>query len=327
MSQRTAPIQAVTRHPATLAARARDALRVDSRFWAYNPRWQHVILRGCVEGAVRSRLLSTQQIGEVEFFTARLLGQPLSIGVWDRMTFNDKVAYRRLRMRDPRFIVFCDKLRMRDHVTQVLGDQALPALLRVADRARAFADLVGPFVLKANHGSQWVIVVDTARKLTSRELDMAQSWLEIDYGAAHQEWAYSFARRLLFAEEFLGPPVPKDYKFYVFHGRPEAVHIDSNRFGEHRRAFLRLSDWTSPGELVHRSPAVPEVQPENLQTMLQWASTLGMDLDFLRVDMYGPGDRVIVGELTCYPGKQRFRPASVDAWLGSKWKGTGALLD
>ena len=55
--------------------------------------------------------------------------------------------------------------------------------------------------------------------------------------------------------------------------------------------------------------------------MLEWASDLGRGLDFVRVDLYDTGDRVLVGELTPYPaaGDERFEPQSLDAWLGRMW--------
>ena len=60
--------------------------------------------------------------------------------------------------------------------------------------------------------------------------------------------------------------------------------------------------------------------------MLEWASILGQDIDFIRVDLYDLGDRILVGELTPYPngGNKKFRPGSLDAWLGKAWRGPAA---
>ncbi len=55
--------------------------------------------------------------------------------------------------------------------------------------------------------------------------------------------------------------------------------------------------------------------------MLDLAALLGQDLDFVRVDLYDLGDRVLVGELTPYPGggNSAYYPAGIDAWLGRAW--------
>lgn len=44
--------------------------------------------------------------------------------------------------------------------------------------------------------------------------------------------------------------------------------------------------------------------------------------DFVRVDLYDLGDRVVFGELTNYPGRAipRFEPAALDLELGRHWR-------
>ena len=236
------------------------------------------------------------------------------------MTFNDKVTYRRLVGRDPRFVVFSDKLRARSYVAERLGGASVPRLIAVDDDARAFADLVGPFALKANHGSHWVVLVDSERRLTPDELARSQGWLGKDYGGTWREWGYRYARRLLYVEELLdGAPLP-DYKILVFDGGPQVVHVDLDRFGAHRRVLM-TPEWSLLGRYDLPLPDVLPERPPNLEQMLEWATVLAGGMNFLRVDMYDLGDRVVVGELTCYPGagRLRFRPEELDDRLGRLW--------
>src|SRR3954452_22322851 len=86
-----------------------------------NPRWQGNAIRPLVGHATLHRMLSFDGVLRFEWIARRMLGQPLSLRAWDRMTFNDKVTHRRLRVRSPVLQVFCDKLRMRDYVTDRLG--------------------------------------------------------------------------------------------------------------------------------------------------------------------------------------------------------------
>lgn len=236
------------------------------------------------------------------------------------MTFNDKVTYRRLRVHDDRLAVFSDKLAAREYVIERLGAGAVAQVFRVGDVAEAFCDLLGPFVLKANHGSSWVLPVETPRLLTDDELRVAHSWLGTDYGARMREWAYSSVKPLLYAEELLEPGIPTDYKFFVFDGRVEAVQVDVDRFRNHRRALFS-SDWSYLGQCRFPKPVSLPARPARLSQMVEWCSILADDMDFLRVDLYDLKDRVVVGELTCYPtsGLNRFRPRRLDVWLGQQW--------
>jgi hypothetical protein len=292
----------------------------DDRFWDNNPRWQTVVTKAFMGRVAGSQRFSAPTRARLELAVARMLGQPLSLRAWDRMTFNDKVTYRRLRVRDPKLVVFSDKLRMREYVTERLGDEAVPRLLEVGHEAEAFSDLVGPFALKANHGSNWVILVSEPRVLTEEEKRRARSWLGVDYGATWREWAYCSARRMLYAEELLGSAPPPDFKFFTFEGRPEVVQVDVDRFSSHQRLLLS-PEWEPLGTLAYPPPPQPPGRPPNLSQMLEWASILAEGTDFLRVDLYDLGDRVLVGELTCYPesGQGRFRPERLDQWLGNKW--------
>ena len=271
---------------------------------------------------VRSRgLFSSETRCRLERAVSRMLGQTLSARAWNRMTFNEKVTYRRLCDRDPRLAIFSDKLRTREYVAERLGDDAVPAMIRVGKSAHDMADLVGPFALKPNHGSGWVVLVDSERTLTVDEQRRAQGWLEIDYGAEYQTWGYHLVEpKLLYAEELLQGGRAPDYKFFVFSGQVAAVQVDLDRFTGHRRVLMS-PDWSLLGGLRFEPIDPPPPPPANLATMLEWASLLTTDVDFLRVDLYGVGDRVLVGELTAYPeaGRARFRPASLDVWMGSLW--------
>ena len=296
------------------------------RFWSgEDPRWQGHVVRPLVRWMSRRRLLSFDATVRFDWLARSLLGQPLSLRTWHAMTFNDKVTYRRLRVRDPSFAVFSDKLAMREYVGDRVGEDALPRLLEVAGHAAAFGERVGPFVLKANHGSQMVTVVRPGEKLAAAQLARADGWLAYDYAWEDLEWGYLSARRLLFAEEFLQGPEsdepPPDFKLFVFDGSVAMLEVHSGRFGDAYRIDLRLPDW-APLELPGSIPGEGADAPANLDVMLDMAGRLGSNLDFLRVDLYDLGDRVLVGELTPYPsgGNSAYHPASIDEWLGQAWR-------
>src|SRR5581483_248091 len=131
-------------------------------------------------------------------------------------------------------------------------------------------------------------------------------------------------QRLLLAEELLPGPgdgPPADFKFFVFDGSVAALEMHTGRFGADHRIDMRGPDWT-PLEVPGLPPGEDTPAPVNLDVMLDWAAQLGQGLDFVRVDLYDLGDRVLVGELTAYPagGNSAYRPTGIDTWLGRAWR-------
>src|SRR5262245_23824849 len=76
-------------------------------------------------------------------------------------TFCEKIQWRKLFDLDPRLPVFCDKLRVRDFISQRAGVDVLPPLLWVGDDPDAlpFDSLEVPYVVKSTHASSQTIMV------------------------------------------------------------------------------------------------------------------------------------------------------------------------
>ncbi len=129
----------------------------------------------------------------------------------------------------------------------------------------------------------------------------------------------------MLVEEFLdagGAEVPPDWKWFCFGGRAALVQVDFNRFSGHTRNFYN-PDGT-PVALRIKYPPGPEIAlPSSFDTMRLVAERLAREFDFVRVDLYALGDRIVVGELTHYPGGagEDFDPPEWDAKLGALWSG------
>jgi hypothetical protein len=226
---------------------------------------------------------------------------------------------------DPRLVHFTDRLALRDYAVARLGSGCVPTLLRQGDSVAAFADLRGPFVLKGNHGWGWNLFVEPGDTLSESQMETAQGWLQSSFAdptaVGRAQWAYRWARPLLLAEEMLPGP-PWDYKLFSFYGEVAMIQVDLDRFGNHRRALVDREWRPLDATLAYPWPALEEVpRPSNLATMLEWTKLLSHDIDFVRVDLYDLGSRVLVGELTAYPGAgtRAFVPATFDRWLGDQW--------
>jgi len=243
-------------------------------------------------------------------------------------TFNEKCTYKILHDRRPILTRIADKLRARDYVAERVGAQYLTELYQVC-RSSSEIDwrkLPRRFVLKTNHGHDMNVLVPDKSKIdviqVSSRLDQ---WLATNFYDYTREWCYRDIRPALFAEEMLiepdGATLALDWKFYTFDGRAEllAVNVDQSiqrKVNFYDRSLTRLP--LSRGR--PNSPTDPRF-PDNIALMFSLADELGRGLDFVRVDMYNLGGRIVFGEFAHYPdvGLARFDPPEFDEHYGSKW--------
>jgi hypothetical protein len=263
-----------------------------------------------------------------------------------------------LKDRRPILTTFADKVAVREYVARVVGRDVLTECYAIAARPEELdrASLPREFVAKSSHacGGVWIVadfapanglVFPGGRPLTDGATALEgwcwvlvrpalldwevmtasfRRWLSIDFGAQFVEWAYSGVPPQILVEERLRGPdgrQPDEYKLYVLHGRVELLHVDTRRFVDHHRN-LYLRDWT-PLQVRRDVHPRGEVRrpPRLLGRLIEVAEALGQDTDFVRVDLYDMGDRVVFGELTNYPGggEQAFTPPSYDDQLGRLW--------
>lgn len=245
------------------------------------------------------------------------------------VTFTEKVNWRILKDRREILTWTCDKLAMKDYVSNLQGATVqgvrIPRTLWSGTHVSELANVKLPenWVLKPNHRSG-LVYFGHGRPDIPLLQEMTPSWLRPTEAADLHEWAYSKASPLLLAEEFLGMPgsPPPDYKFYVFAGEVAAIEVHAGRHSDHRVRFY-LPDWTPLEVSVGNYPPSPtEAPPGNLEEMVAIASELGRSFDFIRVDLYSVDGDVFFGELTPYPGSgiNPFVPNSFDDELGAKWK-------
>lgn len=249
----------------------------------------------------------------------------------DPRTYREKVLWKMARDRRPLLTVFADKVAVRDYVSRIIGPEYLTSLYGVLEDPATLPalDLPEAFVIKANHGCgmnifcarkaevDWDLVVATCRE-----------WLAIDYSdhpdEVNLEWAYRNIPRRILVEEYLGDGSglrPRDYKFSVFHRRVKMIRVDVHN--PERQTNFYWPDWTPIDvEGWFRRTAEPLRPPSRLGDMIRIAETLGDATDFVRVDLYQIGHRVVFGELTNYPaaGDLTYSDPRFDALMGSFWQ-------
>ncbi|GIU93832.1 MAG: hypothetical protein KatS3mg012_0289 [Gaiellaceae bacterium] len=271
---------------------------------------------------------------------ARLLGVPRS-----PTTFNEKTRYKMAHDLRPLLTTLSDKVAAREYVARIIGPAVLPELYLVTREPAAVRRETLPrdVAVKVAHGSGGVVLVSGSAPVDNRLREPPVGWTRflvhpesVDWDVLRAlladwlsrpykpdtHWPNSRIVPQILAEELVyeDGAIARDFKLFTFHGRVRVIVVDTNRFSGHVRT-LYTPEWERLAFEL-KFPAGPDVErPALLREMVDVAERLAGGLDFLRVDLYVPGDRLVVGELTSFhgAGTEEFRPASWDAWLGSFW--------
>ena len=197
-----------------------------------------------------------------------------------------------------------DKEHVKLYVRATVGEihnVATFAVHRRLEDAVAYAYPV-PCVVKPTHLSGEVII----RRDEYAVIDPGtlRRWFAARYYPLKREPNYRHLAPKVIVEEcvpFGGADGPDDFKFFCFFGRAQFIQLDEGRFGAHRRRMY-ARDWTPLPFTLTRAPSEVRPTPPNLEAMTAVAERLAAPFEFMRVDLYSDGSRILVGELTSYPG-------------------------
>lgn len=274
------------------------------------------------------RKLALRFIGDSAYLSRlylRQFGRPPNLD--NPQGFNEKILAKILRDRRAYLTLFSDKLRVRRYVRRIAPALSCPAIYWWSYRPDAlpFDALPNEFVLKANHGSGWNLVVENKTAVTRRDLvRLGRRWLASDFTIVGREWAYRNVRRAIYAEELLRDPryaALPDYKLFVFSGKVRIVQVDRDRYTRHTQV-LYDERWNAIAGTVAAEQGEPLDPPDSLATMIAAAEALSAGVDFVRVDLYTVPGAIYFGELTKPPNKgmSPFRPAALDGLFGSYFR-------
>jgi len=213
-----------------------------------------------------------------------------------------------------------DKYLLRSYVKNKLGDAYLPQFFGAFNSGSDidFEKLNYPCVIKSNHGSGHVEILKSCPENKKDLVNKLNKWLSQEF----PHW-YRFINPKLICEEYLvddkkDQPL-EDFKFFVFNGAATFIEVDVDRFNGHKRSMY-TRDWDLI-EVIYNYPIGPKIEkPLHLEKMIKIAEALSNKKDFVRVDLYSSGEKIIVGELTHSPDAARmpFNPDSFDFEMYAK---------
>ena len=238
--------------------------------------------------------------------------------------FNDRLLKLKLdgSLLDPLRQFVTDKEYVKYYVAGVVGKEYTLEtfeVLRSETDVESFVVKEAPCVIKPTHMSGPVLLCTDAAMPIDRSL--LRRWLRSDYYRRSREANYRFLERKIIVEEFFcgdRQTVPQDYKIFCFHGQPQLIEVDSDRFVNHTRNFYDTGWHRLRITVKYPAGASAEAKPRQLETMLEIARQLSKPFASIRVDMYADKDTVKVGELTnCHGGGgELIRPEGAELWLG-----------
>ena len=242
----------------------------------------------------------------------------------DPKTYNEKLQWLKLYDSTQQKADLTDKYKVRDYVREKIGEKYLIPLLGVWDGPDdiRFDELPNQFVLKANHGCAYNIIVrDKAQMNEKAARNQIKKWLGENYAFHSLEMHYSLIERKIIAEEYIeniGGDV-FDYKVFCFGGKAKYIMFLSERKKKLKMAFYDL-EWNRMPFTYSFEPLDHDIpKPDNLAELIQAAEALAEGFPHVRVDFYILNNGEIkFGEMTftTCSGACKWEPSEYDRILG-----------
>lgn len=239
-------------------------------------------------------------------------------------TFNEKIQWMKLYDSTPMKTRLADKYLVRDWVAEQIGEEHLIPLLGVWDSFDEidFDQLPNQFVLKANHGSGWNIIVTNKNQLDKKDAkEKMDQWMKENYGLRPGlELHYMNIPPKIIAEEFIqNMDDLYDYKFFCFHGKVESIQVVSGRNSEAVETFYDIN-WKTLDYTSVNSPRAGILEPpKSWGEMVHIAEKLSTKFPHVRVDLYEIDGTIYFGEMTFTPlgGTGTFTKPEIAEYYGN----------
>lgn len=240
---------------------------------------------------------------ELKHWFKRWSGKTLNLE--NPQTFNEKIQWLKLNDSTPIKTRLTDKYLARDWVKERIGEKYLIPLLGTWDKFDDidFDRLPDKFVLKANHGCGWNMIVNDKGSLdkaaAKKEFDR---WMNTNFAFINGlELQYKTIPPKIIAEVFMENEGLDlyDYKIWCFNGTPKFIMFLAERHIGLKMAFYDLAWNLLPFTYSYPSYEKQVRRPDNLDEMIHIAEELCREFIHVRVDLYRLDDGALkFGEMT-----------------------------
>ena len=245
------------------------------------------------------------------------------------VTFNEKIQWLKINNRESEYTIMVDKYKVREYISETIGEQYLIPLLGVWDSPDEinFDILPDEFVLKCNHNSGLGMCICKNKSTLNIEKvkqDLSNG-LNENYYLLYREWPYKNVEKKIIAEKYMSDQGKElqDYKIHCFNGIPKIILVCRDRFSDTglTEDFFDI-EWNHLNISRENSKhSVDKIKaPKNLKLMLRLARILSENIPFVRIDFYEINGKVYFGEITFFPasGLKKFIPEKWDIDLGNE---------
>ena len=255
----------------------------------------------------------------------KLIGEELDFN--NLKTYTEKIQWLKLYDSNQLKADLSDKYKVREWIKAKIGEEYLIPLISgpyYNANDIDFDSLPKEFVIKANHGSTFNLIVRDKNKLnihkTKKQLNR---WLKIRYAyKSGLEMHYDLIKPCLIIEKYLenSDGDLNDFKFLCFGGKPYYVWQDFNRYTNHTRNMYDMEWKLQPfNSGKYDNYYMPVNEPKNFNKMKEIVAILCKDFEYVRVDLYNINGKIFFGEMTFTDGSgfTKINPKEYNLKLGS----------
>ena len=233
-------------------------------------------------------------------------------------SFNEHILWSKYHNRNPFIPLTTDKVRVRNYVKSILGEEVLIPLIWSGDSPRIPFDILPQdVIIKPTHMSGKILAITGGRFDRKGIAKEVGQWLQTQYGRDKLEWGYSQIYPGVMVEQHLGPDLA-DYKFHIINGRCRWISVYTDRFTPYFGMTNYDLNWNLlPFTMMYKKGRAVS-KPSRLEDMVRMAETLAVPFRYVRVDLYLVKNTIYFGEITHYPssGHGKFTPVEFDHACG-----------
>jgi len=278
-----------------------------------------LFLRKCVNGV--SKIVGPERVLRIE----SSVRYHRKLNLKHPVTLSDKICYLEFKTVNPLVIQCSDKYEVRKYIESKGYKKLLvPIIGEVYNDANDidFSLLPEKFVIKATYGCKMNMICEDKNLLDyDNAKRIINSWLKKGFARDAMEPHYKYIEKRIICESFLEDANGiVDYKIHCINGKPEFVLVCSER-SKGLKLNLYDLEWNPINELQGHYKNDKEVEkPSLLNEMIDIATVLSQDFDFVRVDLYQIQNCIYFGELTFTPngGVISYFTEKFDTMLGEK---------